>query len=137
MITDDEDEELRSAFAALRDEDASHAPSFQALRRRVETRSSRSPASRRIQPRTWILVAAAAAVVAAVSVVAARDHRFRTAPDDAARLRDAGVAPSIAAWRSPTQGLLRLSGGELLSTPSVYSSVLADAPRPSAQRKGD
>jgi hypothetical protein len=134
MIIDEEDHELRSAFAAMREHDAAHAPSFGALRDKERSSASALSLQHRIPGRKWARVAAAAVVVAALGIAAVRSTR---------RQRSDGRAPltpntsSITSWRSPTRGLLQVPGGELLVTPSVYSSVLADAPRPSAPRKGD
>jgi hypothetical protein len=108
MITDDEDDDLRSAFATLRDEDAAHMPSFRDVRDAVRSNEALS-LPRRTRARTWAL-AAAAAVVATIGVVASYAARHAGDHNDSADVAMAGIYQSISTRRSPTRGLLRVPG---------------------------
>jgi hypothetical protein len=88
-----DDQDLQERFAALRREDASRAPGFEALQRR------RPPAVRPWRARA---VAAAALLVVATLL-------FKVYQRPASR-----PGPLITEWRSPTDFLLQTPGRELL-----------------------
>lgn len=117
------DAELRTRFEQLRDEDHATAPSFRALWGAAEL-TSRTLRRSRAPALLWL--AAAAGVVLAVGVALRR-----LAPPSGAY-----VAPAISTWRSPTAGLLRTPGHELLGSLSIRSSILDGAAPAPVQRKG-
>ena len=108
-----DDSEIRQRFAQLREADRERAPSFAQIygRGRVRQRLGAMP---RLRP--LALGAAAAVVIAAVWVAKTRSlSRSTTAPTIA----------TMAAWRAPTDVLLRTPGSELLGTmPALGASVL-------------
>jgi len=140
MIEHEEDE-LRSAFRALRKEDQAGSPSYDAVLANARAiRAERDIASviahnavpRRPFTRPIILAGAAAAVVLAVALTTYRIRSHVTSP--------VGVMPnvplSISAWKSPTRALLRTPGRELITPKPLLSSVLGDIRVPPALRKG-
>lgn len=128
------DDELRARFEQLRDDDLARVPSFRASWDRAELRA-RTP--RRGPGRALLWLAAAASVVLTVSV-ALREPGVREPARVAADSTppEANVTPSISTWRSPTAGLLRTSGRDLLAPPSLLSSILGGVAPAPAQRKG-
>ena len=108
-----DDSEIRQRFAQLREADRERAPSFAQIYGRGRARQ-RLGAMPRLRP--LALGAAAAVVIAAVWVAKTRSlSRSTTAPTIA----------TMAAWRAPTDVLLRTPGSELLGTmPALGASVL-------------
>ena len=108
-----DDSEIRQRFAQLRESDREHAPSFAQVYGRGRARR-RLGAMPRVRP--FVIAAAASVVIAAIWLANARSlSRSTTAPTIA----------TIAAWRAPTDILLRTPGSELLGTmPELGASVL-------------
>jgi hypothetical protein len=85
-----------------------------------------------------VWIAAAASVVLAVGVVLGRSD-----DGDPARLvadsafPEANAAATISTWTSPTAGLLRTPGRDLLAPSSIHSSILDGVTGAALQRKGD
>ena len=100
------DRDLRERFAALRREDASQAPEFDAVLRHA--RRSKTAWSR------WA-AAAAMVVVAAVLLV-----KFYPRP--------APPTQSITEWKSPTDFLLETPGRDLLQTMPSFGPWTAEPP---------
>jgi hypothetical protein len=106
------DDEWRARFDELRADDRASMPSFCAQWGRAEAAETVAPRRRGLAP---VFVAAAAVVVLTVGVVVRR-------VGDGERPQ---VAPlTITNWKSPTAGLLRTSGRELLVPPPILSSTL-------------
>jgi hypothetical protein len=105
--------EIRQRFAQLREDDRESAPGFAQIygRGRARRRLAVMP---RVRP--LVIGAAAAVVIAAVWLANARSvSRSTTTPTIA----------TIAAWRAPTDILLRTPGSELLGAmPALGASVL-------------
>jgi hypothetical protein len=97
----DDDTDLRSAFEALRREDAARAPSFEALLRKAPRSADRR--------RPWLVPAVTGAVAAAALTVAIVSVARRPEP----RLPP---PVSIEEWTAPTDFLLQTPGRELLET---------------------
>jgi hypothetical protein len=130
------DDETRAHFDDLRAEDSAHAPEFSALWRDAEHRANALPSSRRVH-RTWWLAAAASAIVAATLLVRQATHEKGTG--DAA-VADTTGYPSIVSWTSPTDGLLRMSQQQTITSPSILGSVLDGVPtlpmKPDLSKRG-
>ncbi|MDB4869868.1 MAG: hypothetical protein JWL97_872 [Gemmatimonadales bacterium] len=108
-----DDRDIRQRFAQLRESDREAAPSFARTYARARTRRSVG-AMLRVRP--LVIGAAAAVVVAAVWLANGRPFSPHTAPPPIA---------AIAAWRAPTDVLLRTPGNELLGEmPALGASVL-------------
>jgi len=125
------DDELRARFQELRDDDREHAPSFRALWARAEE-GARTP--RRSHDAALLWIAAAASVVLAAGIALR---------GDLGRLV-AGLVPpeareeqTLSNWRSPTAGLLRTWGSNLLAPPSIRSSILDGVTPAPGQYNGD
>jgi hypothetical protein len=101
MMRDDEEADLRQAFAALRREDAEQAPPFDG----VLTAAQLGRGRRRLVPILGGLAASVAAIVIVVVAVAVR-HPPSTPP------RVVGIEQ----WTAPTDFLLRTPGREILET---------------------
>jgi len=107
MRDGDDESDLRKAFAALRREDATEAPAFEALLARA-----RPPGGRRGLLPLLGGLAAVSAVAVVLAVMAGR--RPGPAPSPAA---------SIEQWIAPTDFLLRTPGYEILqTTPRIGAS---------------
>jgi hypothetical protein len=123
------DSELRRRFAALRRQEAETAPGFGALWRRAVAARGRHP---RPAPLAALAAVAVAIALAALIVVTRPWARIGGLPPAAPP--QAGSAPLITAWRSPTDFLLRTPGEEVLSsTPSFGGDLFPGAaaqPRP-------
>jgi hypothetical protein len=108
------DDEIRQRFAQLREADRESAPGFAQTYARARARRS-ARAIHRVRPA--VIAAAAAVVIAAVWLANARSFSTHTV-----------VTPTIAAiaaWRAPTDVLLRTPGSELLGAmPALSTSVL-------------
>jgi hypothetical protein len=118
------DEELQRRFRSLRDNDRARVPSF---RETWDAASRRQPAAPRWRLPPALALAAAAGVVLAVGLVL-RGSRDR---GSARLLADSTinaqlVAPSITTWTSPTAGLLRTPGVELLGAPPALRASILD-----------
>jgi hypothetical protein len=108
-----EDKEFRERFAHLRHADRESAPGFTQIYGRARARRS-SRANPRVRP--LVIGAAAAVVIAAVWLANARSFSPQGATPAIA---------AIAAWRAPTDILLRTPGNELLGEmPALGASVL-------------
>jgi hypothetical protein len=105
--------EIRQRFAQLREDDRESVPGFAQIYGRGRARR-RLGATRRVRP--LVIGAAAAVLIAAVWLANARSvSRSTTAPTIA----------TIAAWRAPSDVLLRTPGSELLGAmPALGASVL-------------
>lgn len=136
-----EDDRLHARFESLRDDERTHAPTFRetwdAAAGRVRTPPRMRVPFPRVPP---ILAFAAAAGVLLVVGLVLRSVRDR----DSARLladstiRATGAAPSIMTWTSPTAGLLRTSGSELLAAPpALHASILDRAVPAPVQPRGN
>jgi hypothetical protein len=97
---EDDDTDLRDAFAALREADAAQAPPF-----RVPRAEGRAPRGHRLVP--WLGGLLAAAGLAAVLL-----PRARPLPGPA----PTPPAASLERWTAPTDFLLRTPGREILET---------------------
>ena len=91
------DNDLRERFAELRAEERRTVPPFGATRR----------SQRRLVPRPRLVVLTLLLLVA-LAVTRSRETRFTAA--------DRAVAREAAAWRPPTDFLLRTPGQEILAT---------------------
>ena len=108
-----DESEIRQRFAQLREADRERAPSFAQIYGRGRARRSLG-AIPRVRP--LVIGAAAAVVIAAVWIANARPFSPHTVTPTIA---------AIAAWRAPTDVLLRTPGSELLGTmPALGESVL-------------
>jgi hypothetical protein len=116
------DDELRACFHKLRDHDAAHLPDFPAMTRRLAPRARRSATPALV----WLGAAACLILVAASAIRWTGDRA-------AGRIEP----PGITTWRSPTAGLLDVSGRELLSPTPILSSVLDGVTRRATLPKGD
>ncbi len=122
------DDDLRAHFHTLREYDAAHAPEFRAVRADATRRADRVFRQRTM---TFVWLAAAACLVIAAGLVLRRSRHDAT-------VRFAGNgAPTISNWSSPTDGLLRAPGRELLSPPPILSSILDGATGALVNSKGD
>jgi hypothetical protein len=122
------DEELRAHFDDLRAEDRARAPEFSALWQ--EAGSGKRQAASGGQDRTaaplqgwrarpvWLLAAAASVVIAA-TVLVQRAQRLEVTSDGAL----ADSVSYLTSWTSPTDGLLRMSQRTNRSSPSLLGSV--------------
>lgn len=119
MTRPDDDPELASRFAALRQDEEEQCPPFAEFRRR--TRSTVHD-----RPLFGPLFAAAAAVGIAILVFAVWIG-LRTE-------RPAEPSPSIVEWRSPTGFLLQTPGREVLSAPSGLGRSVLDLASHSERR---
>jgi hypothetical protein len=131
-----EDPELRARFQELKQLDAGQAPSFAELMARAQGEAA-GAAGR--QPRRWQMLAgqhqrtrpwlrrygwagglAAAAAIAALIVI----PRTRSNEDAFVQaVQSFQSNPALAGWRAPTDALLDLPGGGLMSTIPRVSSV--------------
>jgi hypothetical protein len=108
-----DESEIRQRFAQLREADRERAPSFAQIHVRAPSRQSRR-AIQRVRP--LVISAAAAVVIAAVWLANTRSFSTHAVTPTIA---------TIAAWRAPTDILLRTPGSELLGTmPALGASVL-------------
>ena len=105
--------EIRQRFAQLREDDRESASSFAQIYGRGRARR-RLGAMPRVRP--FVIAAAASVVIAAIWLANARSvSRSTTTPTIA----------NIAAWRAPTDILLRTPGSELLGAmPALGASLL-------------
>jgi hypothetical protein len=124
----DEDQDLRSLFSTLREEEQDEIPAFPILMARArkeavrsgmeepeERRTSRLRA-RRLALGGTLLAAAAAAVLIFLPPRGTSETEFVQV------VRMFSADPASGAWRSPTDALLDLPGSEMLSTiPSIGS----------------
>jgi hypothetical protein len=101
MMRDDDEADLRQAFAKLRREDAEQTPPFDDVLTAAQLRRGR----RRLAPLLGGLAASVAAIVLVVVAMAVR-HPASTRPRVAA----------IEQWTAPTDFLLRTPGREILET---------------------
>jgi hypothetical protein len=108
-----DEHEIRQRFAQLREEDSERVPSFAQIYGRGQARQ-RLAAMPRVRP--LVISVAAAVVIAAIWLGSARSFSPHTVTPTIA---------AIAAWRAPTDVLLRTPGSELLGTmPALGASVL-------------
>ncbi|MFL5553814.1 MAG: hypothetical protein ACJ79B_07045 [Gemmatimonadaceae bacterium] len=115
-MRESDDEGLHARFDALREYDARSEPEFHALWRRAESRAAVRSGSGARAMRWWAAAAAVCAIVGATFLL----QRARV------RRNTVGItteAQWITQWQSPTAGLLRVPGGELLDPPPLFSSV--------------
>jgi hypothetical protein len=108
-----DENEIRQRFAQLREADRERTPGFAQIYGRARARKS-SGAMLRVRP--LVIGAAAAVVIAAVWLANARSFTPSTHTPTIA---------AIAAWRAPSDALLRTPGSEMLGTmPALGASVL-------------
>jgi hypothetical protein len=108
-----DESELRRRFAQLRGEDRESAPGFAQTYARARSRRD-GFAMHHVRP--LVIGAAAAVVIAAIWLATERPFSRSTATPTIA---------AIAAWRAPTDALLKTPGSELLGAmPSLSESVL-------------
>jgi len=100
--------DLAAAFRALRGADEERCPPFDGVLRQARGRSRRSAPS-------WRPVATVAALLV-LAVFAVWTGRRTAGPP----------APSLTAWKSPTDFLLATPGRELLATPAGLRRSLLD-----------
>ncbi|MFL5529668.1 MAG: hypothetical protein ACJ791_09895 [Gemmatimonadaceae bacterium] len=111
-----DDEGLHGRFDALREYDARSEPEFHVLWRSAESRAATRSGSGGAGMRWWMAAAAVCAIVGATFLLQrARDRRNPVGTTTEAQ--------GIIQWQSPTAGLLRVPGGELLNPPPLFSSV--------------
>ena len=120
------DEDLRARFAELRDDDRAHAPEFGPLWKRAELRAQTTARKRTLRV-AWIVAAAGIVVTVSVLVQQSRDVQTEGSISGA----------TISSWKSPTAGLLRTSGIELLAPPPILTSILDGATGATVHPKGD
>ena len=120
------DEDLRARFAELRDDDRAHAPEFGPLWKRAELRAQTTSRKRTLRV-AWIVAAAGIVVTVSVLVQQSRDVQTEGSISGA----------TISSWKSPTAGLLRTSGIELLAPPPILTSILDGATGATVHPKGD
>jgi len=120
------DDELRSRFSRLREQDAVQAPDFDAMRNRI---TSRARADRPMGASLLRYAAAAVLVIAAGLLV----HRLRNVSET----KTDHSVPAIGSWESPTASLLAAPSRELLDPPPLLSSVLDGVSAATLSRKGD
>ncbi len=103
------DDQMRRIFAELRQREQGPVPPFERVWAAAAVRTGRRPSRIR-----WAVGSAcAAAVVVAVILL----HRQSGS--------DFAAATQLATWRSPTAGLLRVPGDDILRTvPSVGASLM-------------
>jgi hypothetical protein len=125
-----DDDDLRARFDAIRQADRVRAPDFHTVLDRAEV-AHVSP-RRRGHPLVWVAAAAGIVLAFGITLYQVRDR--------GADPQAVGVAPSggsdavtISTWRSPTASLLRTSGGEMLASPKLLSSILDGAARAALQ----
>lgn len=135
-----DDQDLKGRFKALREEDQQQIPDFQRVMARVRAEAVESGENllqtvhpTRGVPRklAWggsFLAAAAAATLLLIQLTGTSDSEFVQV------VQGFSDSPAAGAWRSPTDGLLKLPGSEILSTvPSVgespWLSGIGSAPR--------
>jgi hypothetical protein len=106
----DEESELRARFEELRAEDQRWMPRYRP-----------GPSRRLFAPRRLLAVAAVSflLVVALATLVTIRSRRTTFSDSDRVAVR------SIAAWRPPTEFLLRTPGSEILTTTPAIPDVAA------------
>jgi hypothetical protein len=105
--------DIRQRFAQLREADRESAPGFAQIYGRGQARR-RLGAMPRVRP--FVIAAAASVVIAAIWLGNARS---------VSRSTRAPTIATIAAWRAPTDILLRTPGSELLGAmPALGASVL-------------
>ncbi|MEO8448227.1 MAG: hypothetical protein ABI647_00465 [Gemmatimonadota bacterium] len=114
----DHEGELRSEFAALRSQEEAFAPGFERVR-------SGAP-RRRPAPRSWLVPSVALASAAVVAAVWLAVRKPAVTP------WGEGSAVDVAAWRSPTDALIRGTDvGWLDTVPSLRSGpAWTTAPSP-------
>jgi|SRR2546423_15718866 len=125
-MIDMNDEELRARFDALRQHDARHQPAFLSMWHRAQS-SARSRERKRVPVLRW--AAAAVFVVVGASLLVLRTRGRSDAPQT--------PAMAIRLWQSPTAGLLRTSGSDLLDPPSLFSSVFDGVTAPALKNETD
>ena len=152
MSSQPADRDLRELFQELREEDRAQAPDFQEMMARVrrgeiplpilhrtswKCRPGLSPtAGWRPSPRMMRRLAWGGSVLAAACAATVLLIQFPNNPDAEFErvVQSFSSDPASGAWRSPTDALLDLPGGEILSTiPSIgsrrWSQPAGDDPR--------
>ncbi|MFL5502823.1 MAG: hypothetical protein ACJ799_02295 [Gemmatimonadaceae bacterium] len=115
-MRESDDEGLHAQFGALREYDARSEPEFHAMWRRAESRAATPSGGGATGMRWWAAAAAACAIVGATFLLQRAHERTNT-------VGTTTEAQGITQWQSPTAGLLRVPGGELLNPPPLFSSV--------------
>jgi hypothetical protein len=113
MIPRDPDDDLRRRFKALRKELEHSTPSFRAVWRRAQNR-----ALPRIPVRAWLFATTFLLLMGGLTIFRAihRQPAARSAPAPVFLKFSPSDSLDIIHWRSPTEGLLKTPGADLLST---------------------
>ena len=119
-----DENEIRQRFAQLREADRESAPDFAQTYARARSRR-RTRAIHRVRP--VVIAAAAAVVLAAIRLVNTRS--FSSVPATP-------TIATIAAWRAPTDVLLRTPGSELLGEMPALSASVLDKMIPTPTNRG-
>ena len=110
-----QDTELRARFQAQRRIEANEAPDFAALLKRARADAAEPVITRQSWGRRRLFYAgglAAAALIATVLLL----PRMQSGDDAFERaVRSYHNSPALGAWQSPTDGLLDVPGGNLIS----------------------
>ena len=125
-MTEDDDQDLRRRFLAMREEDARDAPDFEGLWRGVQARRRRRP-----RPVLFWWTAAAAACVLVFVLVLVLVRHVQPSPSPGPML----PGGSLGTWRGPTDFLLRTPAVEVLTTvPVLGAAALPPRPSPTTER---
>jgi len=127
-MNDMSDDELRTRFSALRNQDRRHEPQFSELWNRAEPAA---PAAARPYAPTFRWIAAAAGIALAAALVVSKSRESRN------HQLIVTTVPSISDWQSPTAGLLQAPSRDLLAPPSLLSSVFDGVTQTAVQSKTD
>jgi len=109
-MTENPDHELRARFDALRSADEKAAPDFKTIVDRTARMTPPHAPSRARWP-SRVAVPLAAALLLTIGLVRVSRRR-------------ALVAEPLSIWRSPTAGLLRTTGSDLLRSSALMPSML-------------
>jgi len=127
-MNDMSDDELRTRFGALRNQDRRHEPQFRPVWHRAELRA-RAAAPPSVTTLRWIAVAACIVLAAGVVISRTRDARNNQPI--------VTTAPAISRWQSPTAGLLQPPSRDLLAPPPLLSSVFDGVTQTGLQSTAD
>ena len=128
MSDEQGDQDLRRRFAALRERETREVPGFAGLWRKAEARGG-ARASRRVAAAVAAVAVAGGACALLLAIVARH-------PSPAASPRAETIAaPSLSAWRAPTDFLLCTPALEILTTvPALGEATPPPVPSPSIER---
>ena len=112
MSEEEEDQDLRRRFVALREKEAQDTPAFAGLWRHAQAQRGRRPPRPLV---SWLVVAGGTCALLLL-LAGVRPH-----PTTAPRAPTI-AAPSLSAWRPPTDFLLRTPALEVLTTVPVLGA---------------